>query len=168
MFERLRKKDPFWTVIHGAKDEAWRRGRRRIGTDDLLLGLLHLPEMARLLDVELAAARGAREALDQEALAALGLDLRTDEPLPPPAPTGKRPGRLDTSLTSGSRSAITAALTATTARTRHLAPEHLVLALLDRRPSDPAAQLITKLGWDRYAMRARVEEALLDRHVLER
>ncbi|ONH32851.1 Clp protease N-terminal domain-containing protein [Pseudofrankia asymbiotica] len=62
-------------VVSAALAEARLRGDRRIGTEHLLLGVLHHPdtEAARSLGVGLAAARGALAILDQDALRALGI-----------------------------------------------------------------------------------------------
>lgn len=53
-------------VLTSATEEARRRGDRRLGTDHLLLGLLHDEDSqaAHALRVSLAAARAASEALD--------------------------------------------------------------------------------------------------------
>ncbi len=55
-------------VLGSAAEEARRRGGRRLGTDHLLLGLLHDPDCAaaRALQVDLTCARNALDALDRE------------------------------------------------------------------------------------------------------
>src|SRR5438874_516184 len=84
-------------VLKSAVDEAHRRGDRRIGTDHMLLGLLHEPAAAKLLGVGLEDARRASSFLDRAALAAVGLEAPTlDVPLP--ARSGRRPP-----FTSGAR-----------------------------------------------------------------
>ena len=62
-------------AVTASADEARRRGDRRIGTDHLLLGLLHDPGSAEALGVTVEAAREKSDALDRAALAAIGLDL---------------------------------------------------------------------------------------------
>jgi Clp amino terminal domain, pathogenicity island component len=64
-------------VLTSAAEEAGRRGDRRLGTDHLLLGLLHDADSsaARALGVSLESARGASDALDRAALAAVGVDV---------------------------------------------------------------------------------------------
>jgi hypothetical protein len=63
-------------VLTSATEEARRRGDRRLGTDLLLLGLLHEPDSpaARALGVSLAEARAAVDALDRAALTAVGIE----------------------------------------------------------------------------------------------
>jgi aryl-alcohol dehydrogenase-like predicted oxidoreductase len=74
MVKRL-SEDARRSVLGSAATEAHHRGDRRLGTDHLLLGLLHDPagEPARALGVDLATARAADEALDRDALAAVGI-----------------------------------------------------------------------------------------------
>ena len=66
------------TVVTSALEEARLRGDRRIGTEHLLLGLLHDPDSvaARTLGIDLATAQEALDALDRAALAAVGIDAR--------------------------------------------------------------------------------------------
>ncbi|MDT3441613.1 MULTISPECIES: Clp protease N-terminal domain-containing protein [unclassified Pseudofrankia] len=72
-------------VVGAALAEARLRGDRRIGTEHLLLGVLHHPdtEAARALGVDLPAARSALAALDQAALAALGIAVGALAPAAP-------------------------------------------------------------------------------------
>jgi hypothetical protein len=49
------------------------------------------------------------------------------------------------------------AVDATTARSRHTAPRHLLLALLERGHPDPVAALVDRLGVDRAAARQRLD-----------
>ena len=87
-------------VLTSATEEARRRGDRRLGTDHLLLGLLHDgdSQAARALGVSLADARAASDALDRAALAAVGIQVKTLGE-GPPAPSGRRLPP----LTSGAR-----------------------------------------------------------------
>ena len=64
-------------VLTSAAEEARRRGDRRLGTDHLLLGLLHDPHsrVAQALGVDLDSARAASDALDRAALAAVGVNV---------------------------------------------------------------------------------------------
>ena len=61
--------NPWATAVH-AREEARRRGDRRVGTDDLLLGLLREPAVAQVLGCDLGAAREALDAMDRDALVA--------------------------------------------------------------------------------------------------
>jgi hypothetical protein len=168
-------------VIRGAVAEARLRGDRRIGTESLLLGVLRQPDFPadQLLGVDLAAARQALAALDEEALALLGIDVSppADPPtasgwpplaaMPPglctPAsprqspPTPAQVARLRAAMSSGAR-----AVMARAARTGPVArpptPEGILIALLEREPPDPAAALLIRLGVDRARALARLGE----------
>ncbi|MER6505306.1 Clp protease N-terminal domain-containing protein [Nonomuraea sp. NPDC048881] len=149
-----KEKSPFAAVVSAALDEARQRGDRRLGTEHLLLGLLHDPaaEPARALGVDLAGARAALDELDREALRSIGLDLGQA----PRATPRRHPPVPGTALTSSARAVINAAIGATRRKTRPQAPRHLLLALLERDRHDPVARLIDQLGIDRAAVRARV------------
>lgn len=149
------KEDARGPVIKAALAEARRRGDRRIGTEHLLLGMLHDPETvaAQTLGVDLAAARTALEDLDREALAAIGLDvagLRLTGRLP----TGRRQ-----SLTSAARAVLLRSITESSSR-RHRRPtsQHMLLALLACERPDPAAELIAQLGIDPATVRDRLAD----------
>lgn len=152
MVKRL-SEDARKLVLTAAADEARRRGDRRLGTDHLLLGLLHDPagEPARALGVDLESARAADDALDRAALAAIGIDtagltLATDT-----APRGRPP------LTSSSRAVFKRAIDeARSARTGRIETRHFLLALLDCERPDPAAELLQALGVETSAVRARL------------
>lgn len=151
-------------LVRSAQAEARLRGDRRVGTEHLLLGLLHdtgAPP-ARALGVDLPTARAALVTLDHAALTALGLDL-ADPPAGRNTPQPTAPATAKRRLapwTSGARTALGASVRATTARTRHHAPSHLLLALLDRDRPDPAADLIDALEIDRHTVRARIAATL--------
>ena len=83
--------DVWKLVLTSAAKEARRRGDRRLGTDHLLLGLLHDEDSraARALGVSLADARAASDALDVAALAAVGIEIQ-DPGERSPAPFGRR------------------------------------------------------------------------------
>lgn len=141
-------------VVASALDEATLRGDRRIGTEHLLLGLLHEPRPAQALGTDLETARAALDALDRSALAAVGIDAHGVERPPIPA------SRKRTPFTSGARAVLPRAVAETRkAGSRRIAPEHLLLALLDCERPDPVAELMTHLGIDRTAARERVRRA---------
>ena len=141
-------------LLTSATEEASRRGDRRLGTDHLLLGLLHDADSpaARALGVSLAAARAALDALDVAALAAVGVGVAVPgEPSPAAAPRHVRP------LTSGARAVIKRAIDeARQARTGRIGTDHFLLALLSRELPDPAAELLHALGADPAAVRERL------------
>lgn len=128
-------------TISRAADEAALRGDRRIGTDHLLLGLLHDPDVAETLGVDVERARAAARDLDQAALAAIGIDL--DDALVPSVPAGAG----HASPTSGMRAAMARAFDiAKDEHTRIVEPNHVLQALLEREQPDPAAVLLRAIG----------------------
>ena len=140
-------------VVKRALEEARQRGDRRLGTDHLLLGLLHDPRSsaARALGIDLDSARTAWDALDRAALAAIGLDVGGISLANLP-PSHKRPP-----LTSAARAALLRAVQeAARAKRRRPAEAHVLLALLACEPPDPAAELLAQLGVDRALVRDRL------------
>lgn len=139
------------TAVDDAKSEAWRRGDRRIGTEHLLLALLHDEALARIVGVDATAARDAAEELDRSALAAVGLGLGE---VPP---TGNAASGRRLPLTPGAKTVIQQALaSAATTRARSLTSRHMLLALLDRDEPDPAATLLAALAVDPSEVRGRI------------
>ena len=146
------------TAVACAVEEARLRGDRRIGTEHLLLGVLHEPGSAavRALGIDLEAARTALDVLDQSALAALGIDIHGAERPAIPA------SRKRTPFTSAARSVIPRALAeAKRASSRRITLEHLLLAILDSEQPDPAAEVLQQLGIDRPATRERIRQTSL-------
>ncbi|MBW8797245.1 MAG: hypothetical protein JF597_27690 [Streptomyces sp.] len=140
-------------TVASALEETTLRGDRRIGTEHLLLGVLHDPGAVHALGTDLETARAALDALDRSALAVVGIDVRGIERAPVPA------SRKRTPLTSGARSVLPRALAETKrAHSRRITPAHLLLALLDCERPDPAAELLTELGVDRTVVRARLRQ----------
>lgn len=141
-------------VLDLARQEADLRGDRRIGTDHLLLALMHdrAAVPARALGVTVEEGRAALNDLDRAALAAIGIHL--DAPLDPPAVRGKR----HVPFNSAVRATLVAAKTAADSerRGRRLEARHLLLALLATRHPDPAADLLTALSVDGPAVRERL------------
>lgn len=146
-------------VLTSAAQEARRRGDRRLGTDHLLLGLLHDPDsdVARAMGVDLDGARAALDALDRSALAAVGVEAEVavgslaNSPLPPPFPRRLLP------LTSGARAVLKQTVEQTRqAGTASIESRQFLLALLDREIPDPAAELLATMGVDRSQVRQRL------------
>lgn len=143
--------DAMRTLLRAATEEAERRGDRRLGTDHLLLGLLHRGPVSNLLGVSLAGARTALDALDVAALAAIGVEVATLDGGPVVF------GRRMPPLTSGARAVLKQALaTARPRLTGRIGSEHFLSALLDRERPDPAAELLQALGVDAHAVRERL------------
>jgi ATP-dependent Clp protease ATP-binding subunit ClpA len=141
-------------VLTSAAEEARRRGDRRLGTDHLLLGLLHDEDgrAARALGVSLAGARAASAALDVAALAAVGIEI---DGLGGGTPVSF--GRRLPPLTSGARAVFKRAIDeARPVRNGRIGTVHFLRALLSLQRPDPAAELLDALGVDRATVRERL------------
>jgi hypothetical protein len=147
---------PWAMYLHGC-DEARRRGDRKVGTEHLLLGLLHEDAMARVLGVDLAAARAALDGLDRDALSAIGVGAYP-EPSATPVSRPRRPGLLEVLRQRMPMTATAKRLLEDASRglrRRHqIPPERVLLALCDLDAPDPAAALLTRLGVDRSRVRS--------------
>ena len=157
-----------WTTAVYAREEARRRGDRRVGTEHLVLGLLREPDVVQVLGCDLGAAREALDAMDRGALVAVGIDRALDAP---PVPTREPPLR-------GGRAILKAALTdhlpATPAAKRVMeeagkdarhrpakqcwSRERVLIALLSLDPPDPAAAVLDALEVNRDAVSTRLSE----------
>jgi ATP-dependent Clp protease ATP-binding subunit ClpA len=139
----------FGATYYDARDEAVRCGDRTIGTEHLLLALLADPASpaARALGCDLDSARRALDALDHEALAAVGI-----QPGIAAGPVAVRAsGRLR--LTPAAKAVLTGIRDARKSRGAGLG---IVLsALLDLPRPDPAAELLAALGVDARTARER-------------
>ena len=149
-----------WTTFLFAREEARRRGDRRVGTDHLVLGLLHHPEVVAALGVTLDAARQAFDGLDRRALASVGVAPDLDAP---PLPVRDLPGRPTV------RSILKDRLPTTPAakhalqeagkplrRGHHIEALDILAEVLECAPPDPAATLLGALGVDIPAVRGRL------------
>jgi hypothetical protein len=132
-----------------AQAEAQRRGDRRLSTEHLLLGVLHEPEAATALGVDLAAARAGLDSLDRAALSAIGINTGEFTSAVVPAATKRPP------LTTAARATLLRAVKPG-AKAIHPTAEQFVLALLANDQPDPAADLLVHLGVDTAAVRARL------------
>jgi ATP-dependent Clp protease ATP-binding subunit ClpA len=149
------KEDARKWVFKAAHAEARRRGDRRLGSEHLLLGVLHDPDnvAAQALGVDLAAAHKALEELDREALAAIGLDV-SGLRLTGRLPTGRRQ-----QLSSSAQEVLLRAVKISGRRMQRPTSRVLLLALLGCERPDPAAELLARLGIDRAEVRARLEQS---------
>jgi hypothetical protein len=142
----------FGATYYDARDEAVRRGDRTIGTEHLVLALLADPASpaARALGCDLDSARRALDALDHQALAAIGIEPGiTAGPV-----TARATGRLR--LTPAAKAVLTGIRDARKSRGAGLG---IVLsALLDLPRPDPAAELFAALGVDAPAARERFSD----------
>jgi ATP-dependent Clp protease ATP-binding subunit ClpA len=141
-------------VLTSAAEEAQRRGDRRLGTDHLLLALLHDADssVAHALGVDLKAARAASDSLDRTALASVGVNVAHLGAPPPSTFVRRLPP-----LTSGARAVLKATVEQTRrAKTPRIQTRHFLLALLARDCPDPAAELLAALRVDRSQVRSRL------------
>jgi hypothetical protein len=154
-----------WTTYVYAREEARRRGDRRVGTEHLVLGLLREPHLGRALGVDLGAAREALDLMDRDALAAVGIDRALGAPpvpAPEPALGGGRPS-LKTVMTDRlPMTPVAKRVLEESGKGRHRRPAdgwstHAVLAALLRLEApDPGAALLDALDVDRAALSRRL------------
>jgi hypothetical protein len=146
----------FGATYYDARDEAIRRGDRTIGTEHLVLALLVDPASptAKALGCGLDSARRALDALDNQALAAIGV-----QPGITAGPVAVRAtGRLR--LTPAAKAIITGIRNAR--KNREAGPGIVLSALLDLPRPDPAAELLAALGVDAQAARERLADSGLE------
>jgi len=132
-------------AVQDAVEEATLRGDRRIGTEHLLLGLLHDPAAgpAAALGVDLDAGRDALHALDVDALQAVGVDPGDFRPLAVVREKRHRP------FTSGAKAVLERTVTtAVRTKDRRIEPVDLLRALLAGQRPDPALDVLDGLGID--------------------
>lgn len=138
MFEKFAQQARSAVVF--AQDEACRRGDRRVGTEHLLIGVLHDRTVAATLGASPDDARRAADDLDRGALAEIGIDVSAFGSLEP------APGSARLPLTPGAKAVLARALAHTAhAGTRRIESGNLLDALLERRPPDPAAEILARL-----------------------
>ena len=142
----------FGATYYDARDEAIRRGDRTIGTEHMVLAMLIDPASpaAQALGCDLASARRALDALDIEALAAIGVESGITA-----GPVAVRTrGRLR--LTPAAKAIFTGIHDARKNRGAGLGT--VLGALLDLPRPDPAAELLAALGVDARAPRERFSD----------
>ena len=152
-----------WSTYIDAREEARRRGDRKVGTEHLILGLLREPVVAKALGCDLHTARDALDAMDHEALAAVGIGaafnappIPIDEPIKRPSrPTLKAVLRDRLPMTPAAKRALEESWKEKR-RGHHIPPQQVLLTVLELDPPDPAAELIAALGVDRAAARQRL------------
>jgi hypothetical protein len=154
-----------WTTYIVAREEARRRGDRKVGTEHLLLALLAEPDLSGILDVTVDEARAALDALDLQAFAAIGLDARLDAPPLPSTPAAELPrkptfravlkGRLP--MTPTAKKMLEASREGPRRRPRYDA-KNVLATLLELERPDPAAELIAALGVEPAAIRERLAD----------
>jgi Clp amino terminal domain, pathogenicity island component len=155
-----------WTTYIAGREEARRRGDRRVGTDYLVLGLLRDHEMEQVIGVTLVEARDALERLDHAALSFIGVTGPFNPPYLAERPAPKRP-KVKELLTD--RLKLTPAAKAVLQeagspmrRGKHISANDVLLALLENTVPDPAATLFEALGVNTAALRARIVTTHVD------
>ena len=152
-----------WSTYIDAREEARRRGDRKVGTEHLILGLLREPVLAQALGCDLQTARDALDAMDHDALAAVGIGAAFNAPPIPIDEPVKRPSRPTLKVVLRDRLPMTPAAKKALEetwkegrRTHPIPTQHVLLTVLELEPPDPAAELIAALGVDRAAARQRL------------
>ncbi len=152
-----------WSTYIDAREEARRRGDRKVGTEHLILALLREPIAEQALGCDLQTARDALDAMDHDALAAVGIGaafnappIPIDEPIKPPSrPTLKAVLRDRLPMTPQAKTALEKSYKETRRR-HHIGTHQVLLTILELEPPDPAAELIAALGVDRATARQRL------------
>lgn len=151
-----------WTTYILAREEARRRGDRKVGTDHLLLGLSYEPGLAPVLGFDVNSGREALAAMDTDALTSV-LGSAPDAPPAPahepapslPKPTLKAVLRDRLPMSPAAKSALEEA-GKPMRRGHRWEARGVLLRLLDLDPPDPGAALLDSLGVDRDAVRERL------------
>jgi hypothetical protein len=153
-----------WTTYLDAREEARRRGDRKVGTEHLALALTMEPMLADALGCDLQAARAALDGMDREALAAVGMEALPDAPPLPARQAVARParpsiktlllGRLP--LTPSAKRVLRESSKEMRRGRRHPGPRYVLAALLELQRPDPAAELVASLGVDPATVRERL------------
>jgi hypothetical protein len=171
MTAKARKVDGYhpWTTYLYAREEARRRGDRRVGTEHLVLGLLREPEIAQLLGCDLGAAREALDAMDRDALVAIGVDRTLDAPPVPtrePALGAKRPSLKAVLTDRLPMTPVAKRVLEQSGKDRHRgrtegrwSPQAVLAALLRLAAPDPGAALLDALDVDRAGVAGHLSEA---------
>ena len=147
-----------WSTYLVAREEARRTGSRRVGTEHLLLAVLHESDIAETLTVTIEQARNAVDSLDRSALGVLGIDATQGAaPIPmravPPRPTIKAVLRDRLPMTPAAKAALERAYR----RGKQFRAVDVLRELIELNQPDPVAGLFTALGIDTQAIRSQIE-----------
>jgi hypothetical protein len=151
-----------WAICLQAREEARRRGDRRVGTDDILLALFEDPSIEAIVGASLAQAREAIDALDREALIAVGLGSTADAPPLAMRSVPKNPRLRDVAQKDRLRMSPAAKKVLEDAakcnRRRLNVTAHQVLnQILELQSPDPATALLVALGVNTSEARGRLD-----------
>jgi hypothetical protein len=156
-----------WNLSLRAGEEARRRGDRRTGTDHLLLALFEDPSIEGTLGVTLQHARDAHEALDHEAIGALGLDSGADAPVLPMRAIPKKPRLRDVAkkdrlrMTPAAKKVLEEAVKPNR-RKLQITAQQVLAQLLALEPPDPAAVLLGALDVNASEVQRRLDPVTPD------
>jgi ATP-dependent Clp protease ATP-binding subunit ClpC len=147
LFERFTREAR--RAVTAAVEEAERRGDPSVGTEHFLIGVVFSAAPGiDLIGASLDTLREAWAAMEQAALEATGVDA--DLPMDP-VPNRRR-GHLP--FTGGAKQVLEDSLReAVGMGSRRLEPEHIVIALTLRPPSDPVIRLLGSAGLSPDAIR---------------
>jgi hypothetical protein len=156
-----------WSTYIFAREEARRRGDRKVGTEHLLVALLTDPAVAGVLGSDAQRARSALEAMDDQALAAIGMEAvpavpalaPADPKSIPPRPTLAKVLRGRLPLTPSAKRVLQASSKGMRRGRPHPGPEHVLAVLLELASPDPVADLLGTLGVEPGAVRERLAGA---------
>jgi hypothetical protein len=153
-----------WSTYVAAREEARRRGDRRIGTELVLVALLNEQAVVDALGTDAEHARKALDAMDNEALVAIGMDpppavaqLPARDPSTVPArPTIKMVLRKHLRLTPCAKKVLSESSRSMRRGHQHPGPQHVLAGLIELQTPDPAIELLAALGIERGAVRQRL------------
>jgi hypothetical protein len=153
-----------WAICLRAGEEARRRGDRRAGTDHLLLALFEDPTFDATLGVSLEQARAALDALDHEALVALGLGTDTDAPplamrAVPKKPSFRDVAQKDRLRISPAAKKLLERASKPNRRRLYVTAQQVLAQILMLQAPDPAAALLGALGVERSEVLRRLDAA---------
>ena len=151
-----------WAICLRASEEARRRGDRRIGTDHILLALFEDPSIEVVLGVNLQQVRQVLDTLDNEAMAALGLESDADAPPLVMHAVPQKPRFRDVAKKDRLRMAPTAKKVLEEAskpnrRRLYVTAQQILAQILTLQPPDPAAVLVGALGVNASEIRSRLD-----------
>jgi hypothetical protein len=155
-----------WSTYVLAREEAKRRGDRRVGTEHVLVALLGEPAVADVLGTDAEHARAALDAMDSEALVTIGMDPPPEVPrLPaldpsavPARPTVRMVLHKHLRLTPSARRVLSESSRSMRRGRSHPGPRHVLAGILELRAPDPAAELLAVLGVQPGAARQRLSD----------
>ncbi|MGD0453526.1 MAG: Clp protease N-terminal domain-containing protein [Solirubrobacteraceae bacterium] len=156
-----------WSTYIAAREEARRRGDRKVGTEHLLVSLLSDPALASAVGSDAEHARSALDTLDREALVAIGMDAPPEVPPLPAADPAALPARPTIRTVLHKRLRLTPCAANVLRESSkgmrrghaHPGPRHVLAAILELQAPDPAAELLATLGVQPAAVRARLADA---------